>query len=295
MKYFHGAKKKKGYFEGWYIKHQKGDEVISFIPSYHVDEEGVESTMLQIVTKDETYHIPYEIQSLQVKEGRFCCHIGGNVFSENGCIVDIEEPQIQIKGRIKYGKFLPPKNSIMGPFALFSNMECNHGVVSISHFLRGHLEINGKKIDFTDGVGYIETDWGTSFPTEYLWTQCSWSDRGPASLMLAVAEVPFAKRSFEGIVGVVYYQGEEYRLATYRGAKVKKKDGLIAVYQGRYKLLVKMKMDDGSVLKAPRGGAMSREVQESLSTKVQYRFYKDGVLLFNMKNPYGSVEWQKSL
>ncbi len=52
-------------------------------------------------------------------------------------------------------------------------MECYHGVVSMYHLLSGHLEINGDKVDFSGGKGYIEKDWGRSMPSDWIWIQAT--------------------------------------------------------------------------------------------------------------------------
>ena len=37
MKQFHGRNKKSSYFEGWYLKHQSGEDTVCFIPAFHVN------------------------------------------------------------------------------------------------------------------------------------------------------------------------------------------------------------------------------------------------------------------
>lgn len=69
--------------------------------------------------------------------------------------------------------FTPLRSDIMGPFRFLPGMECSHGVISMGHSLEGKLDLNGKRIDFSGGTGYVETDRGRSFPSAYLWTQCT--------------------------------------------------------------------------------------------------------------------------
>ena len=59
----------------------------------------------------------------------------------------------------------------MGPFSFVPFMECYHGIISMDHSIIGELSIKGKKVDFTSGRGYIEKDWGHSFPIGYVWMQ----------------------------------------------------------------------------------------------------------------------------
>lgn len=291
MKYFYGEKKKSGYFEGWYLKHQKDGQMISFIPAYHVDAYGKASASLQVIMKDNTYCIEYPIETFCAKNNRFSCHIGGNVFSENGCILDIQTEEVTIKGELKYGEFVTPKSDIMGPFRMLWGMQCRHGILSLSHPLKGELTVNGEKMDFTRGMGYIEKDRGTSFPNAYQWMQCSWYDKGPASMMLAIAEVPVGMWNFTGCIGSIYYRGEEHRIATYLGAKILKNDaGVIWIRQGKYRLLVKIGGKGKQALKAPEEGSMSREVKESLACDIECRLYREKELLLHLKDRHASAE-----
>lgn len=293
MKYFHGERKETKYFEGWYLKHQKDDQIISFIPAMHIDEKGEKSASLQVITASKSYVIEYPAETFWAEKKRFVCHIGRNVFSENGCTIDIRTKELSVKGSLQYGQFVSPKSNVMGPFKIVPKMQCNHGVLSLTHPIRGMLKVNKETINFTGGTGYIEKDWGTSFPTSYSWTQCSWKDKGPACLMLSVATIPILRWSFRGCIATIYYRGEEYRIATYLGAKIKRNaDGVIAIRQGQYRLHVKLENQGKCPLRAPTKGAMKRVIKESLACNVRYRFYKGKELVFDMKNRYGSMEHQ---
>ena len=47
-------------------------------------------------------------------------------------------------------------------------LQCSNGVISMGHSLKGTLELNGRSLDFSNEIGYIETDQGRSFPSAYL-------------------------------------------------------------------------------------------------------------------------------
>lgn len=59
----------------------------------------------------------------------------------------------------------------MGPFAYLNGMACNHGIVSMKHQITGHMVIKGLDLYFKEDSGYIEKDWGRSFPKRYIWLQ----------------------------------------------------------------------------------------------------------------------------
>lgn len=101
-------------------------------------------------------------------------------------------PNLSVQGRVSFRSLTQLASDIMGPFRYVPFMECRHSVRSMSHQVDGYIVINGKRYVFKNALGYIEGDCGRSFPREYVWTQCHFEDAGPCSLMLSVADIPFA-------------------------------------------------------------------------------------------------------
>ena len=161
--------------------------------------------------------------------------------------------------------------------------------------MAGTLELNGGRLDFSGGIGYIETDRGRSFPSAYLWTQCIWGGPEPGSLMLASATVPLPAGGFTGCICSVFYGGREYRLATYRGAKIEAWSSSGAVIrQGRYRLEAELLNKRRQPLRAPVEGRMERTIHESLCAKVCYRFWHGKDLLFQHTDPNASFEFSSA-
>src|SRR5699024_6028111 len=129
-----------------------------------------------------------------------------------------------IQGRIGLGSFQPIETTlsqptIMGPFGYLPSMECYHGIVSMNHSLTGNLTINGLTVRFSGGKGYIERDWGTSFPEKYIWVQSNHFEEEKTSLLFSIATIPYHITSFEGFIAVFHLNGKEYRFATYNQSK----------------------------------------------------------------------------
>ena len=75
--------------------------------------------------------------------------------------------------------------------------------------------------------------------------------------MISVADIPFAKVTFKGCIGVVYYEGKEYRFATYLGVKIRKYNKReLWVQQGGYDLQVSLIDEKPHNLLAPVKGKM---------------------------------------
>lgn len=235
------------------------------------------SEFIQVITNDCSIHIPY---------------IGNNFFSPDGIKVDIDYKNYNIYGEISYSELVPLKYDIMGFFKYFP-MECRHGVISMYHKLSGTINFCGKPLDLNGGIGYIEMDSGTSFPTSYLWLHCN-AFHLPCSIMLSVADIPFMGINFTGVICAIWYGGKEYRLATYKGVKILRYDEEgVTLKQGKYLLEVEIAKKDGQKLFAPKQGVMTREIKESNVTKARFRFFEEGKLLFDLNSDFAGFEYVK--
>lgn len=310
MNNFRGFYRRKSYFEGWYLKHQGEDISIAFIPAFHIDENGKRTASIQVVTDKDTYYFPFMIKNFskgisrefQVSKNHFYVKIGNNLFSDRGISVGLKNDKTEIAGTLRYSEFNPLRSDIMGPFRFFPFMQCSHGVLSMIHGLSGKLTINGREYDFGHGIGYAEKDYGSSFPRFYTWTQCGRRrGREGGSLMASAAHIPFGPFTFTGCICAVWYQGKEYRLATYLGARIERHTGnTLIVKQRKYKLEVykigtqekqaKDKPEDYFLLYAPENGSMCRQIKENIACTVRYRFSVSGRVIFDFTDHKASFE-----
>lgn len=271
-----------------------------------MDGQGNKSAFIQVVTNKESWHIPFPFSEFTASGGKFAVKIGINLFSENGIWIDINSRGLIIKGRIGYGRFTPLRYDIMGPFSVLPFLECHHGIHSLHHTLNGSLQIGDGIYDFTGGQGYIEQDWGVSFPKKYIWMQTNDfpyenypnlpSDipgtPGKGCLFLSIADIPFMGRNFTGCICILYIGQKEYRLATYLGVKIVQADQKsIILLQGSHTLVIDMQDSRPQDLNAPRLGEMSRIIQESESCRSHIRFFKNSSLLLDMESENTSFEF----
>ena len=279
-----------GYFYGWYMKCQSDTQTLAVIPAVHST--GRKRTCsIQIITDNDAWTVTFNADSF--RRTRKNIFIGENWFGEKGIKLAIHTPQLTIKGKLDFGSLCPLKYDIMGPFVLVPFMECRHSVWSMRHSVRGNVYINGQKYSFHNAWGYWEGDRGRSFPKEYIWTQCCFPG---GSLMLSAADIPMAGIHFTGIIGVILWQGKEYRMATYLGARVAQiQNNTVRVIQGNLELEVRLLETSGRPLKAPAKGDMIRTIHESASCRTFYRFRKKGCTIFAFETDRASFEFEYML
>ena len=173
---FQGRDEKKNYFEGWYFKMAKQDEVIALIPGIAMGKDR--HSFIQVISSKEgrSWYVRFPYEAFKAEKKEFSVTIGNNHFSIDGIRVDLEFEDLRLKAEVQNHKPTPfpvtvASPGIMGWFAYIPFMECFHGVVSTHHSLQGSVELNGRATDYTGGTGYIEKDWGASFPSAWIWMQ----------------------------------------------------------------------------------------------------------------------------
>lgn len=274
-------------FYGWYLKCQSDTQTLAVIPAVHTAR-NKRTCSMQVITEDDAWTVPFPADTFR-RAGKHI-FIGENRFGEKGIRLAVNTPQLVMKGKLNFGQLHPLRYDIMGLFALVPFMECRHSVWSMRHSVTGTVCINGQNYSFQNAWGYWEGDRGRSFPKEYLWTQCLF---GGGSIMLSVADIPITRIHFTGIIGVVLWQGKEYRMATYLGARVAKlQNKMVRVQQGDLELEVRLLEEAKRPLKAPANGNMVRTIHESASCRAFYRFRIEGVTLFSFESDRASFEFE---
>ena len=301
---FQGQEKTKNYFEGWYFKlvDAKGNHIWSVIPGVSYSEDT--HSFIQVIHAQTslTYYQRFPIESFKFEKKEFAIEIGSNFFSHSHLVLDIQSEDLQIEGEVSFAGIQPfpvrlLSPGIMGWYAFVPFMECYHGVVSMQHPLQGSLKVNGSNISFEGGRGYIEKDWGRSMPTDWVWMQSNHFDLDPkVSFMLSVARIPWLNGYFPGFLSFLQLEGKVYRFATYNRSKVASLD----ITEEEVKLVLKNRehvlevealRQDGGMLKAPRHGAMDREIQESIiSTLKLVLKTRQGEVLYSDTGRYAGLE-----
>ena len=275
------------FFYGWYMKCQSDTQTLAVIPAVHRSGR-TRTCSIQLITDDGAWSVTFPGEMFR-RSGN-AITIGKNRFSEKGVRLAIQTPELNVKGRLKFSSFTPLKYDIMGPFALVPFLECRHSVWSMRHMVNGTVQVNGQTFVFRNACGYWEGDRGRSFPKEYLWTQCSFPG---GSLMLSVADIPVLGIHFTGIIGVIWWQGKEYRLATYLGARiVEYRHRKVRIRQGDIELEVRLLSETDKALRAPKQGAMVRTIRENAACRAFYRFRKGGRTLFSFESDRASFEYE---
>ena len=280
---FRGWGKKRRYFEGWYFKVVNNDEsrAFAFIPGVAMDRQGNRQAFIQVLDgkrKTAIYH-KFDFSRFIPSARKFQLEIGDNRFSEDHIQLDLPgaKGELWFSGNIPWPKpFYSP--GIMGPYSFAPFMECYHGIVSMDHAIRGELLVDGARIDFNSGRGYIEKDWGRSFPSAYFWLQTNHFSEPGISLKASVAKIPWMRSSFTGFIAGLWLKNRLIRFTTYNSSVLKRsfadEQKLELVMENKqYRLEILAHRDKATSLASPIQGLMDGRIEESMTAKTEARLF----------------------
>ncbi|MDO8914504.1 MAG: tocopherol cyclase family protein [Coriobacteriia bacterium] len=279
---YQGGARTRRYFEGWYLKlvDADGQHPLALIPGVSFSADGsTRQAFVQLVRPGGTgRYFAYPADAFTFTKDRFRIAVGDSRFAEDGLDVDLRDEHGGVSGSVRFGPWSPwpvrPLSpGVMGWYRFVPGMECYHGVLSMDHSLSGTLVVDGEVLSFDGGRGYVEKDWGASFPSSWIWAQSNRFARPGVSVSASIARVPWMNASFTGSIAGLLLDGELHRFTTYTGAKLaclKTRPGEadVVLRDARAELELHIQGAAVSALRAPTLGSMEARADEALDANI---------------------------
>ncbi len=285
---FQGSTSRRKYFEGWYYKLVDAAEehVLAVIPGISLGSTAEDSeAFIQIFngTTGDYEYITFPLTDFRPASHAFEVRIAENCFSASALRLDLAQSGHRVTGELRFDNVVPYPQWLFAPgimswasFVPF--MQCKHGVVSMSHTIHGTLELNGGRLSFEGGKGYIEKDWGRSFPSSYVWMQSNHFTTEHTAFMLVLARIPWLFFTISGFAAVLWHGNRFYRFATYTGARITRFEKSthrvrMSIEDRHFKLDLEGVQGAVVALKSPRAGSMTGRIVESLAAVLKLQLY----------------------
>ncbi len=304
---FQGKHKTDYYFEGYFFKFVDAAcrNILAIIPGIFIGTQPDDThAFIQILDGQRhksTYH-RFPMKEFNASNSKFAFQIGANHFQEDQIELNLNDTSRTLLGKVKFSGQKPwpvrlTSPGVMGWYRFVPFMECYHGVLSMDHSIAGTLALDRETIDFTGGRGYIEKDWGKSFPDAYIWIQSNHFETSGVSFFCSVAKIPWLSGSFRGFLAGFRWQEYLYRFTTYTGAvleslKVTDSQVTLTISDKKFTLVITATRHKGGLLHAPYNLKMLKRVSESLNSEVEIRFYDRMTqqLLFSGKGKHAGLD-----
>jgi len=305
---YHG-RMSKDYFEGWYFKivDKNATQAFAFIPgiSFSSDSEHDHAFIQIIDGMKKTYcYERFLPENFKAAGDIFSVDIAGNSFGHGGISFNLARKNVNVNGQLKFSNHLKwPDNFLnpgsMGFYNYILKMQCYSQVCAMDCDLNGSLEVNGNLIDFNNGKGYIEKNWGSAFPYSWVWVQGNHFQKERASLSCSLAHIPFPVTSFRGFLVGLYVGDKFYKFTSMNRSKVevlqKGTDLRLELKNRFYSMTIDCETSNENyiLLNGPRGGQMVPLVQENLQgfVHVTLRENNSGRTIFSDQSRCAGVEY----
>jgi tocopherol cyclase len=311
----------RSFIEGWYYKMVSADEQysIAIVPGIfygNTSADGDHHAFIFLNVQSKFHNLStdlyyrYDVSALQSSStdadfnvtvhktnfGLQWIHI--DVDNQHNAVEKNEFGNATVRADLRFTDMVPwPTStafpSIMGPLQYLPFLNCYHGLLSMNHEIHGHMILQDESgtvhdIDMNGGKGYIEKDYGTAFPSTWIWMQTNHFHQENVSLFVAVADVPIIAslniRMPMGIIGGIYidgtfYEFSSYQLSSIRDLRITEEELSFVLYSkrwlgGGYELHIyvnRTEADSSNILFAPCGRTMCKYVPEALNANIHVR------------------------
>jgi hypothetical protein len=301
-----------GQFEGWYFKlvDAAGAQPYALIPGVLLGEDA--HAFIQVLdgrAGKAAYH-RFPLDAFRAERDTFAVEIARSRFGKEGVslAVDVEESSVgqALGGEVRFDAWRPwpvtfRAPGVMGPYGFMPFMECNHGILSLDHGLRGRLVVDGSETSYDGGRGYVEKDWGRRFPSGYVWTQSNHFEEKGVCVTASVARIPWLTGAFRGFLVGLLLGGTLHRFTTYNGARIESLTLSdthleLRIRSRTHRLKIDSRKAEGGILHAPYGNGMLERVAETMTSEIELCFSKlSGGIVYEGRGRHACLETQGDL
>ncbi|PHR43416.1 MAG: hypothetical protein COA32_16370 [Fluviicola sp.] len=273
------------YFEGYYFKFiNEQKEIVILISGISISPKEKYS-FIQVASSHSKDVVLYKFPLTDLKSSKdaFDFKIGKNEFSRNRILLDLDNvsAEIQISNSVNWNRsFVNP--NIMGFMSYIPRVECKHDIITVQSEISGFIKLAKHKILFKEGDGYIEKNWGSSFPKKYIWLHANQFNNRQLSLQFAIAKPKWFFFRPEVYIGYIM-TGELIHFGTHRLSLVRVKRDydftLITIKKIKYRITIKIKHKAPVNLIGPTKGILKNKIPEYLDSSIELVVLKKS--LFN--------------
>jgi hypothetical protein len=276
-----GTRKNKDYFEGWYLKVVDNDNnSYAFIFGISLYKKDPHS-FIQILNSEEgkSYYFRFAVEDFYYNKDSI--RIKDNILGVHKINISVEQFDIDLN----IEAIMPLKNGLFTKsimcFFKYLPLPTYHEIVFMNSKVEGIMNTNDNN-KMINGTGYMEKNYGVTFPKKWLWFQTNSFKNYNASLAFAKAEIGCLK----GYFCILNVDNDEFRFATYNGFKLECSDNdteiQLAMKKNDIHLEIFVKKESGFFIVGPiKKGKMERKIEESLTSTLTISLYKNSELIFH--------------
>jgi tocopherol cyclase len=201
------------FFEGWFQKVFSKQHNASFllIYGYATRNSNDKFGFLQVLIPNQPpliVYFPKDEVSCHVKSHVF--RMGNNIFTTES--IRITTSDLGIDLNLTNNHPIKSFKNSMGYAYYIPNLPCYHSVLNTSQIVFGEIRHKGEHYVLENEMGYLEKNWGISFPESYFWVHAVDPTDPNISLLFSRAEIVWLGKIFIKHVGHLRFDGKQIDL-----------------------------------------------------------------------------------
>lgn len=280
------------YFEGYYFKFiNEKEELVILIAGISISK-NEKYSFIQIASNYDKNVAFYKFPLSEFKSSKdsFLFNIGNNEFKRDEITLELDNINVhlQLKNSINWNRSVLNPN-IMGFLSFIPRVECKHDVITVATEVTGHVKLQNQTISFDKSSGYIEKNWGYSFPRKYLWLHANQFKNDQLSLQFAMAKPKWLFFRPQVYIGYLM-NGELTHFGSHKLSLARvKTDGdqtKVTIRMFRKNIIIRVTNKTPIHLISPKEGKLQNKISEYLNSDIELvvikkRFFRKNIEIIN--------------
>jgi hypothetical protein len=270
-----GTFERNKFFEGWFQKVYSKAHKASFILiyGYATHNSDDEFGFLQVLIPNQVPELVY------FPKNEVSCDIEKHIFRMGNNLLTTELIRIDINGlRIDLNlkntqPFRTFKNS-MGYTYFIPNLPCYHSVLNTAQSVSGEIQYKGLCYTLDHEMGYLEKNWGTTFPENYFWVHAIDPNNPAISLLFSRAQIVWLGKTYIKHVGYFCFDGQQIELRELKNFSVSNsnlspENRIIQIRSASAQFDLALEYGREVLFKGPKDGTLSRIIQHQTDASIK--------------------------
>lgn len=276
-----GNIEKQNFFEGWFHKIYSPKHQTSFIIIYGYTTGNSDDKFgfIQILIPHKSIEIFYFPKNeISFNPKQHIIQMGSNILSTKQIKINYKDININLN-LLDNQPIYSYKNS-MGYSYFIPTLPCYHSVLNKSHYVSGEVNFHNQHYLMDSALGYMEKNWGTSFPENYFWMHAIDPSNPEISILFSQAEIKWLGKSFIKHLGHFRFNGEEINLKKLAKFEINysffnKDYTSVVIKSSQIKLEINFGKSTVFQFKGPVKGKLQRDIIHNSDTLIDLKIYRN--------------------
>jgi|GEM_PF-444271 len=291
-----GSFDRKKYFEGWFHKIYSEKYKASFILiyGYTTGNSTKKFGFIQVHIPNQKVLIMYfDKNEVFCDPNRHVVRMGEHILTTNK--IDINTKEIGIQLHLTNNQSIPTFKNSMGYSYVIPNLTCYHAILNKSHLVSGEIRTANTSFALDQDMGYLEKNWGTSFPENYIWLHAVDPADAKVNLLFSQAEIKWMGSTFFRHLGYLNFENEYIDLRLLKNSIVSSsfvssEKQVIHISSKLIELEISIVLGEQVLFKGPEDGALRRDIIHYTDALIEVKLKQNaGIRLFHLVGNFENV------